>query len=341
MENTLFSYNGAYIPDSIMIAGEGYWLRFENSGTSAITGIPINELTLNLNEGWNLISGLTEEISIYSATDSDSIIIPGTLYGFDGSYFSTEMMIPGAGFWLRTYQDGEITLSGRTLGKKRPRDFNLKDKANTLNINGSELHFGLEFSEKERMSYSLPPKPPTGVFDVRFKDGWKLVKDFGEIEVTNPGDILTISYNIQIEANENMNWVLTSESGKQYILKNAGEITVPTEETFILEKITAIPISFAMHQNYPNPFNPVTTLKYDLPEQAFVSLSIYDMLGREIIQLINANQNAGFKSIRWDATDSFGKPVSAGVYLYQIKAGDLSPNSGQDFVQTRKMVLMK
>ena len=94
-----------------------------------------------------------------------------------------------------------------------------------------------------------------------------------------------------------------------------------------------MPISFALHQNFPNPFNPITTLRYDLPSDAFVSLSIYDMLGREVNQLVNTKQKAGFKSIKWDATDSIGKQVSAGVYLYRIEAGE--------FVQTKKMVLLK
>jgi hypothetical protein len=91
--------------------------------------------------------------------------------------------------------------------------------------------------------------------------------------------------------------------------------------------------NYTLHQNYPNPFNPITTLRYDLPSNALVTLSIYDMLGREITQLVNTTQQAGFKSVQWDATDMHGKPVSAGVYLYQIRAGE--------FVQTRKMVLLK
>jgi flagellar hook assembly protein FlgD len=57
------------------------------------------------------------------------------------------------------------------------------------------------------------------------------------------------------------------------------------------------------------------------------------MLGREVAQLVNTSQQAGFKSIQWNATDSYGKQVSAGVYLYQIEAGE--------FIQTRKMVLLK
>ena len=84
---------------------------------------------------------------------------------------------------------------------------------------------------------------------------------------------------------------------------------------------------------YPNPFNPITSLRYDLPEQAQVILTVYDLMGREVTQLVNTVQDAGYKSVQWDATNMHGKPVSAGVYLYQIQAGE--------FVQTRKMVLLK
>ena len=100
-----------------------------------------------------------------------------------------------------------------------------------------------------------------------------------------------------------------------------------------LTKRAIIPQVYTLHQNYPNPFNPITTLRYDLPLDAFVTLSIYDMLGREVTQLVNTTQDAGYRSIQWNATDTFGKPVSAGVYLYQIRAGE--------FVQTKKMVLLK
>jgi hypothetical protein len=100
-----------------------------------------------------------------------------------------------------------------------------------------------------------------------------------------------------------------------------------------LSDILGLPDEFALHQNYPNPFNPVTTLRYDLPEQANVNIIIYDMLGREVKTLVNSAQDAGFKSIIWNATNDYGKPVSAGVYLYKIQAGE--------FVQTKKMVLLK
>jgi ketosteroid isomerase-like protein len=94
-----------------------------------------------------------------------------------------------------------------------------------------------------------------------------------------------------------------------------------------------LPIQYALHPAYPNPFNPITSLRYDLPEQAKVTLTIYDLMGREITQLVNTTQEAGYRSVKWNATDMHGKPVSAGIYLYQIRTAD--------FVQTRKMVLLK
>ena len=94
-----------------------------------------------------------------------------------------------------------------------------------------------------------------------------------------------------------------------------------------------IPNQYTFHQNYPNPFNPVTTLRYDLPENSHVNITIYDMLGRQVKNLINQTQDAGYRSVRWNATDDYGKPVSAGIYLYQIQAGE--------YMQTKKMVLLK
>jgi len=94
-----------------------------------------------------------------------------------------------------------------------------------------------------------------------------------------------------------------------------------------------IPLQYVLHQNYPNPFNPVTTLRYDLPEDAEVKILIFDIMGRKVKSLVNTNQNAGFKSVMWDATNDLGQAVSAGMYLYKITAGD--------FHQTKKMVLLK
>ena len=99
------------------------------------------------------------------------------------------------------------------------------------------------------------------------------------------------------------------------------------------EDLVILPNKIYLYQNHPNPFNPVTTLRYDLPEDALVNITIYDMMGRQVSNLISSQQNAGYKSIQWNATNNAGQPVSAGLYLYTIQAGE--------FIQTKKMVLLK
>ena len=101
----------------------------------------------------------------------------------------------------------------------------------------------------------------------------------------------------------------------------------------VLSDNSVMPKEFALHQNYPNPFNPATKISYDLPGASFVTLSIYDLMGREIITMINSEQTAGFKNIQWNATDNLGQPVSAGVYLYSIET--------KDFRQTKKDDIIK
>ena len=333
IEGTLYSFDDGYTSGSDLTPGEGYWLRFENAGSTVIDGTPINELTLSLNEDWNLVSGLSEDISIYSVLDPDSILVPGTLYGFNDGYVAADMLSPGNGYWLRAFQSGDITLTSGGLAKVKPHNFSLKGKANSLSISGSELYFGIELSDKDRLSYSLPPKPPPGAFDVRFSGDTRIMVDKAEIEVMSPHETITISYDVVLDAGEYMHWVLSTGSGGEHTLEGTGEITVPTEETFTLERKAIIPIAYALHQNYPNPFNPTTTLRYDLPVDNHTTLTIYDLNGREVNQIVNTSQPAGHHSVMWNATNSFGKPVSAGVYLYQIRAGE--------FVQTRKMVLLK
>ena len=110
-------------------------------------------------------------------------------------------------------------------------------------------------------------------------------------------------------------------------------IWVGESDVSIVEPIDLLPTQLSLEQNYPNPFNPTTTLRYDLPEDADVRIMIYNIKGREIKTLINHQQNAGFKLVVWDATNDLDQPVSAGMYLYRISAGD--------FHQVKKMVLLK
>ena len=88
-----------------------------------------------------------------------------------------------------------------------------------------------------------------------------------------------------------------------------------------------------MGQNYPNPFNPITKIKYELYKEEYVKVTVHDILGNLVNNLLNTRQTSGDKSLKWNATDNHGKKVPAGVYFYSIEAGD--------FRQTKKMILLK
>ena len=88
-----------------------------------------------------------------------------------------------------------------------------------------------------------------------------------------------------------------------------------------------------LNQNYPNPFNPITLINYELTYDGLVNITIYDMMGKIVKTLVDNLQTAGYKSVQWNATNDRNKPVSAGIYLYTIQAGEIR--------QTKKMVLLK
>lgn len=101
----------------------------------------------------------------------------------------------------------------------------------------------------------------------------------------------------------------------------------------LINGIRKMPIEHEFYQNYPNPFNPTTTFKYALKEEAYVTIKVYNILGEELITLVSETQPAGYRSVIWDGTDHYGNPVSSGVYLCIMTAGD--------FTEVQKMLLMK
>ena len=108
---TLYFFDGGYISGTDLTNGEGYWLRFPNEDFSIITGIPIYDLMINLNYGWNLISGISTNLDISEILDPDGIIIPGALYSFNsGGYFNPGTLEPGNGYWIRANISGTITI---------------------------------------------------------------------------------------------------------------------------------------------------------------------------------------------------------------------------------------
>ena len=95
----------------------------------------------------------------------------------------------------------------------------------------------------------------------------------------------------------------------------------------------SLPTEFTLSGNYPNPFNPTTTIQYALPEEASVTLEVFDAMGRRVATLVNSQQAAGRYEAQWNGRSDAGNTVASGMYLYRLRAGN--------FVETRTMLLMK
>lgn len=146
------------------------------------------------------------------------------------------------------------------------------------------------------------------------------------------------SLNIGFSESKTSNTLLKSAVGQSFVGKmqsanteiNSGFLvdTLFASGTVSVEEPLEIPTSFALDQNYPNPFNPTTTIRYALPQASHVTLNIYSVLGQVVEMLIDCVEQAGNKSIEWNASI-----FPSGVYFYRLQA--------DGFIQTKKLILMK
>jgi parallel beta-helix repeat protein len=96
-----------------------------------------------------------------------------------------------------------------------------------------------------------------------------------------------------------------------------------------------VPKEYALRQNYPNPFNPLTIIQFELPKSSYVTLKVFDILGKQITTLVSQELRPGYFTIRWNAN------VPSGIYFYRLQAGDASTGSARGFVETKKMILLR
>ncbi|MBL7013608.1 MAG: T9SS type A sorting domain-containing protein [Candidatus Marinimicrobia bacterium] len=115
-------------------------------------------------------------------------------------------------------------------------------------------------------------------------------------------------------------------------------IISPRQSTSIIDEPFPLPESIKLNC-FPNPFNPVTILKYDIPENSYVNLTIYNLSGKVVTELVNRITSEGSQHTTWNGTDHKGREVPSGVYLYTLTAESIETKN--IFTQSKKMVLLK
>ena len=105
------------------------------------------------------------------------------------------------------------------------------------------------------------------------------------------------------------------------------ECSAPASFTTMWDGVETIdtpdrPTEFTLYQNHPNPFNPETKIRFDVPETGNVKITIFNSIGQKVRELVNEEKAPGVYEVRWDARDEYGQPVSSGIYMYRLRAGD-------------------
>ena len=335
---TLYGFSDSYFQAQELDEGTGYWLRFENSDNAAVFGENISDLTIGLNEDWNLISGISDTIDLSQFDDPEDIIIPGTLFGFTGSYQQASSLLPGKGYWIRASADGMVYISTNSARLNIRGFIDLTKNANVIKINGQNLYFGISIPPSDELSYTFPPQPPLGAFDARFYGNKSVVNNRGIIDIMNPSESLAVLYDI---TKIDEKWILKiPESEIKYFLTGKGYITLEGNiERLILEKVQnkLTPESFLEIKVFPNPFNPVTNINISLSNseiaEQFVSINIYDLTGKIVKEIFNGIMMKDEYKVQWDGTNNFNTHISAGVYLLTINTNK--------FKHTEKLLLLK
>ncbi|MBI5022441.1 MAG: choice-of-anchor D domain-containing protein [Ignavibacteriales bacterium] len=242
-----FTYQGSYIMNDTLQSGIGYWVKFDSPQTVAYAGTPITNDTIEVIDKWNIIGSISTPVAVSNITSEPGGIVTSQFFSYTGTYLSSDNIMPGKAYWVKTNQAGKLILSN----------------------SGSALH-----ANKIQIIHTdeLPPPAP-------------------------------------------------GESESSTLLK--------------------MPESFGLQQNYPNPFNPTTMIQFTLPEDAIVTLRVYNMLGQEVATLLNQEMmEAGTQDLDFDASN-----FPSGVYFYRLIANGVGDEDeeilGRMYTSVRKMILVK
>lgn len=222
-----------------------------------------------------------------------------------------------------------------------------------LYVSGHTANPGIFYESLPDSGYSvdnLVPSPPSGLtalmqannVQLRWDNSpdpdlnyFSIYRDITSGFVPSPANRIGFSSNTE--------FVDTSLVTGQYYYKltatdfsgNVGQSSVelPVTITSVRQEDGAIPRVFALLQNYPNPFNPTTQINFTIPERTRVELSIYNILGQQVENLLGEELEAGNYAVTWNGTDHMGNNLSSGIYFYRL--------SSKDFTETKKMILIR
>ncbi|MBE0570046.1 MAG: T9SS type A sorting domain-containing protein [Ignavibacteriaceae bacterium] len=328
----IFKYNGGYQSVTNLFPTEGYWMKHIGARTYEYSDIQIvPHDPIYINSGWNLI-GLYEiptDTADLETLPQGIIVFP--VYRYFGGYQIADTLKPGYAYWVKSSAYGQIVFN-EGINKSRSSVISefISDSWGKIIITDASCKSYTLYSVKGEIDinrYELPPKPPEGLFDIRYSSG-RIAEDINSSVKTI--DMSGVTYPLTVRV-EGMDIRLMDESGKNVNvnLKSGEDVVIDNSNiNKLMVSGELVPAQYSLEQNYPNPFNPSTTIKYSLARDEFVKLVVYNTLGEEVTTLVNKEQKAGRYEVIFSASD-----LATGVYVYRIE----TPN----YTASKKLILMK
>jgi hypothetical protein len=329
-----------YITRDTLSYGVGYLLKFRRQQSVPISGAARNRDTVVVRVGWNLIGGISTSVPVSSIAQVPPGLIGSHIYGYTNGYVIADSLLPGFGYWVRANVPGFLILSSawnsNTVKPVLPISLKNTSSLSIADSTGASQSLFLSsenFDAKELGFFELPPVPPIDIFSARFGTG-RILESVTEgqnreipIELKNARLPLSIRWEMEdhfpvasivIDGNERAivgsGSLVISEHVSSVVLKSGAKRSLPTE--------------FGLAHNFPNPFNPTTVIKYQTPITTFLTVKMYDLVGREVATLVNAETTAGIYEVVFD-----GSGLASGIYFYRMEAGT--------FTSVRKALLLK
>ena len=322
-------------------AGFGYWVKVADAAdlSASGTGIPGN-FGIDIFSGWNLKGywpdgNMAPEDAFSSLIDDDNLVFV-TGFGEDGATFfdpngpgvlnTLTALENGYGYWVKVNDD--------VNGFQYPAGNAFSARQVALNVNPDIIKTNRYMFMNGTVSFDHIDYFVGDKVSVSTEDGILV----GEMEILDDGYLMTTA----VYGDDNTTTAKDgAENGEQLVFTYGEFESQPVSIEFTadmeLQKVDLVfqnlPEEFGLAQNFPNPFNPVTNIHFMLPEAADVQLVVYDLMGRKVRTLVTGSQTAGYKTVVWNSKDDAGIPVSAGMYIYELRSGSHSV--------IQKMVLLK
>jgi hypothetical protein len=358
--STAYTFTGNYVVEDTLEAGNAYWIKFSTPPPAAyqIQGSAVMRETVFVFPGWTMIGSLSFPIQTSMVTPLSPVTFTTVFYGYNGAYFVEDTLKPGNGYWVKTSNPGYVVLSysasilepsNKPIVENDDADLNplsAKSQFSSLVVvdqdgNKQSVQFSSLSYKGDLNRFELPPIPPEGL-DVRFASGRfaeapvadRDGKQIFPLRITGGRFPVTLKWEKPLAANGYIEVSYQGEKSKQYPVSKSGDLTI-YEDNFISAKIIVqrsvskeLPKDFALFQNYPNPFNPTTKIRYDVPKSSRVTLKVFNLIGQEVLTLVDGVEEPGFKTVELDASN-----MASGIYFYKLQTDEVT--------LTKKLILLR